>query len=55
MTRYVGIDLAKRSMEVCILEGCKIERHKVAMAESAFSASYNMARLQSIIWTVVLV
>jgi transposase len=25
--RYVGIDLAKRTMEVCILEGTKIERH----------------------------
>jgi transposase len=25
--RYVGIDLAKRTMEVCILEGKKIERH----------------------------
>jgi transposase len=27
MTRYVGIDLAKRTMEVCILEGKKIGRH----------------------------
>jgi hypothetical protein len=25
--RYVGIDLAKRTMEVCIVEGTKIERH----------------------------
>jgi transposase len=25
--RYVGIDLAKRTMEVCIVEGKKIERH----------------------------
>jgi hypothetical protein len=27
MARYVGIDLAKRTMEVCILEGNRIERH----------------------------
>ncbi|MDR1447047.1 MAG: hypothetical protein LBI90_09155, partial [Treponema sp.] len=27
MARYVGIDLAKRTMEVCVLDGNKIERH----------------------------
>jgi transposase len=31
--RYVGIDLAKRTMEVCILDGTKIERHGLTTDE----------------------
>jgi transposase len=33
MTRYVGIDLAKRTMEVCIVEGTQIERHGLTTDE----------------------
>ena len=33
MARYVGIDLAKRSMEVCIPEGDAIERHGLTTDE----------------------
>jgi transposase len=33
MARYVGIDLAKRSMEVCILDGDAIERHGLTTDE----------------------
>jgi transposase len=31
--RYVGIDLAKRTMEVCILDGNTIERHGLTTDE----------------------
>jgi transposase len=31
--RYVGIDLAKRTMEVCIIEGEKLERHGLTTDE----------------------
>ena len=33
MRRYVGIDLAKRTMEVCILDGGRIERHGLTTDE----------------------
>jgi hypothetical protein len=33
MARYVGIDLAKRTMEVCFLEGERIERHGLTTDE----------------------
>jgi transposase len=33
MTRYVGIDLAKRTMEVCVLDGEQIERHGLTTDE----------------------
>jgi hypothetical protein len=55
MTRYAGIDLAKRTMEACVLDGDRIERHGlttdgkgrnvlVSLLEETDTAGYEVCR-----------
>jgi hypothetical protein len=47
--RYVGIDLAKRTMEVCILDGGKIERHGLKTDEKGLQILALLLRTTDIV------
>jgi hypothetical protein len=44
MARYVGIDLAKRTMEVCVVDGDKIERHGLTTDEQGRNVLASLLR-----------
>jgi hypothetical protein len=44
MVRYVGIDLAKRTMEVCVMDGEKIERHRLTTDEKGRKVPASLLR-----------
>jgi hypothetical protein len=54
MARYAGIDLAKRTMEVCIVDGDKIERHGLTTDEKGRSILASLLRKTDVVGYAVL-